>query len=880
MGFFRQLFRRRPSDDDIHDELQYHIDRRTRFLEEEGTSPEDARDRARKQFGRMMHIHENIRRVHVSAFAETLGQDVRYAARSFLRTPALTASAILALALGVGSTTAVFSVVDRILFRTLPFADAERLVSVGMTAPILPGTFLLGTDYLEWRRAQQPFDAFTSWSGTSGCDLSEQNPLRLSCASVEHTFLPAFGVQPALGRNFTSDEDKAKAPKVALLSYSLWQSRFGGDASILDRTVSIDGQQVRVIGVLPPSFELPTLERPDIVIPQALPEEVQVRPNTGRPLQVFARLRRGVTATQAQSALEPLFEESMKWIPPAFVRDVHLKVESLRDYQVRDSRLASWTLLGSVIAVLWIACANVANLLLAKSASRHKELAVRSAIGAGRGRLVRQSLTESLLLSFAGGLSGILFAGALLRVFVRLAPAGIPRLFQAQIDMRVLSVSLIATCASGILFGIFPALQLPKPETLLGWRAIGTRRRRLSPILVAGQIAISLVLLTAATLLIRTLWKLEQVPLGFQTANVVTAEITLSAQRYPTAEKQNAFFAELESNVASRAGFDHVALADTAPPSAPGLLRLLANFEVEGHRFATAGTGGSVGERSVTPAYFTTLGIPILAGRGFEESDRKRTDGVAILSESLARTLFPFGAAVDQTVRLAPDAPLLTVIGVAGDVKNTGLTEQTMPEVYEVRKAGITPNPGLQRHGVLIVRSAMRPDAISGLIRTELARIDSGLPVAISTMQENTERLTDRPRFNAALLSLFGLMGLLLASIGLYGVMASLVAQRTAEIGVRMAVGATRSHIFRLVLRQAARWTAAGLGFGIAGSWLVSRFLRHLLFDIPEHDPVAFAVSILCLVVVVLMAALLPSRRAASVDPVIALRGDGGEWRR
>jgi putative ABC transport system permease protein len=870
--FIRRLFREKSIDGEIQEELQFHIDMRTRLLEEEGFAPEEARRRARRQFGRMVWIHENTRRIHIGAFVETLGQDLRYAARSFCRTPILTASAILAVALGVGSATAVFSVVDRILFRDLPFADADRLVSVGMTAPILPGTFLLGTDYLEWRQAQTPFEAFTSWSGVKGCDFSEQNPLRLNCASVESTFLPAFGVQPVIGRSFSSDEDKPKAPKVALLSYGLWKNRLAGDATILDQTVSLDGQQVRVIGVLPPSFELPTMEQPDIVIPQQLPEEAQVRPNTGRPLQVFARLRSGVTPAQAKAALEPLFQQSMKWIPPGFVRDVHMSVESLRDYQIRDSRLASWTLLGSVLAVLLIACANVANLLLARSASHRKELAVRSALGAGRSRLIRQRLTESLLLSLAGGVTGAMFVYALLHLFVRFAPAGIPRLAEAQLDVRVLIFALLATTTCGLLSGIFSALQSPNPDALVGWRATGPGRGWLRPFLVTGQIAISLVLLTAATLLIRTLWKIEQVPLGFRPANVVTAGITLSAQRYPTQGKQNAFFDELEKNIAGQAGFDDVALSDTAPPAAPALLRLLANFEVAGRRQATEGTGGSVGERSITPAYFSTLGIPILDGRAFEDSDRTRPDGVAVLSESLARLLFPFQRAVNQQFRPAPEAPLLTVIGVAGNVRNGALADQMLPEFYVLRRPGVVVNPGLQRHVVLIVKSAMQPQIISNAIRAQLSRMDRYLPATLNTLQDSADRLTDRPRFNAALLSLFGVIGLLLAGIGLYGIMASLVTQRTREIGVRLAVGATRSNIVRLVLGQAALWTVTGLLLGVAGSWIAAGFLRQLLFDVPEHDPAAFGVSMICLTIIVLVAVLLPTRRAVSVDPVITLR--------
>ena len=466
---------------------------------------------------------------------DILAQDLRYAARGFVRSPTFTVAAVLAIALGTGAGTAVFSVVDRILFRSLPYPQSDRLVSVGFVAPIIPQEFMLGTDYLEWRARQQPFKSLTSWTGISDCDLTGANPVRLECAQVEANFLPTLGIQPIAGRNFTRDEDRPNATPVALLSYGLWQSRFGGDRQVVGKTIPLDGRPATILGVLPPQFEVPTLEHADVLVPQAMDEAAQHRPNTGRVLQSIARLKPGVTPAQAAAALQPLFQESLQFVPGPFRKEVKLRVRSLRDRQIHDARLASWILLGAVLAVLLIACANVANLLLARAATRQRELAVRLALGASRARLARQTLTESLLLAATGGAAGCLLAAALLRVFVAIAPEGIPRLQQAAIDLRVLLFTLLVSLACGVVFGLAPALQQhahPRAETLAGWRSLGARHYLFRHALVAAQICASLVLLTGASLLLRSLWNLQNQPLGMRTGSVLTASVTLGQKSY------------------------------------------------------------------------------------------------------------------------------------------------------------------------------------------------------------------------------------------------------------------------------------------------------------------------------------------------------------
>jgi predicted permease len=800
----------------------------------------------------------------------TLLQDVRYDLRMLAKNPGFTAVAILTLALGIGSTTAVFSVSDRILFRSLPYPDAGRLVSVGMVAPIEPNEFMLGTDYLEWRANQTPFESMTSMQpGVADCDLTDQNPIRLACAHVESSFLPTFGVRPLLGRNFTRDEDRPKAPQVALLSYGLWRSRFGGDPQVVGKTFPLDAATVSIVGVLPSDFEFPTLAHIDLLLPMALDEAAQHRPNTGQVLRSFARLKPGVSPEQAQAALAPLFEESLKWVPAQFRKEVRVVVRPLRDGQVQDFRRASWMLLAAVFAVLLIACANVAGLLLARGVSRERELAVRAALGAGRWRLLRQTLTESILLGMAGGGAGCLLAELLLRFFVTLAPQGIPKLSQATLDLRSLGFALGVSILSGIVFGMAPSLVKPRAEALVSRPAVGVSRHTLRQGLVTIQIATSLVLLAGASLLLRTLWNLQYQPLGLETQGVITANLALGVQRYPQAAQQEAFYDELETRVSRLPGVSAWALSDSLPPG--GMMRstIFAGILIDGRPRFAEGTGGMVGWRAITPGYFTALHVPILRGRAFEEADRNPDQHALILSDSLARRMFPGEDPVGQRMQLHAQPPWFTVVGVAGDVKNGGLALPPDPEYYVVR--GRSPDDAT-RHTSLVVRTTLHPDAVAGWIRAEIATIDPTLPVTMETMTQRIGSLAERPRFNAALLGLFAALGLLMAAVGIYGVVAFLVTQRTQEIGIRMALGAARLDILKLVLRQGMTMILLGAGIGILCAFALTRFLASQLFNVRPTDPLTLGFASLLLVGATVLACYIPARRAMKVDPLVALR--------
>ena len=485
------------SHDEVDEEARFHLDQQIEANIQAGMSPEEARRQAAIAFGGFERMREQCRQERPGYWLDTSLQDMRYALRGFRRNPAFSLTVVLTLMFGIGSTTAVFSVVDRILFRSLPYGDSERLVSVGLVAPIEPQEFMLGGSYYQWQDNQKPFVALTSEIGTEPCDLTENNPARLDCARVEGNFLPTLGVSPVLGRNFTQAEDRPNGPRVALISYSLWLSRFHLDRGVLGKLIRIDGHATEIVGILPKDFEMPRLQAAEILLPQALDVAAERRADPGHPMWAFARLKPGVSIEQAKAELRPLFEYSLRLAPAPFRKEVHLQVRSLRDRQVHEVRPAAWVLLGLVLAVLFIACANVTSLFTARGASREREIAVRSALGAGRMRLGRQALTESLTLSIAGGVAGCLFAFFLLRLFIIMAPEGMPFLSKARIDLRILSFALAISLICAVCFGLLAAIRnRAGVEALTGRAPAAIRHAVLRRSLVIAQLAASMILLS------------------------------------------------------------------------------------------------------------------------------------------------------------------------------------------------------------------------------------------------------------------------------------------------------------------------------------------------------------------------------------------------
>jgi predicted permease len=763
----------------------------------------------------------------------------------------------------------MFSVVDRLLFRSLPYADAGRLVSVGLMAPIEPQEFMLGADYVEWRERQTPFESMTTLAGIGDCDLTDQNPVRLACARVDSTFLSTFGVAPILGRSFTREEGRPNTSPVALLSYGLWQGRFGAERSVIGRAISLDGRPTTVVGVLPRDFELPNLSRPELLVPQELDEARGQGPNPGLVVRAFARLRPDVTIEQARAALQPLFERSLESVPAPFRAEVKLSVRSLRDKQVHDVRLASWILLASVVAVLLIACANVANLLLARAVARQRELAIRATLGAARGRLVRQQLTECLLLALLGGAAGCVLGSGLLRLFVAIAPEGIPRLQQATLDVRILLFTLGVSLVSGLLFGLASSFRRPGVEALVGTRVAGLAPGLLRQSLVAVQIAVSFVLLVGAGLLLRSLVNLQNTPLGIETGGLVTARLSLGEHAYPQPAQQVQFFEALEARLKAIPGVTAFALSDSVPPAGQTRSRLYAAIEVQGRARFAEGTGGMVTWRSVTPGYFAALSIPIPRGRGFNEGDRRSSENAVVISEALARRLFPGEEPLGQHLRFGFEGPWYGVIGVARDVKNAGLTVVGDPEYYVARKH--SPDDAWH-YSTAILRTGLPPEVVAGWLRREVAALDPTLPVAIEALSDQVGHLRQRPMFNATLLGIFAGVGLLLAAIGVYGLLAFLVAERTQEFGVRMVLGGTPGDILPMVLGKAMKLVGAGALAGLLTSLAATRLLQSLLFEVGSTDTATFAAVAVALGAAALLACYIPARRAMRVDPAVALR--------
>ncbi len=861
------LWRRKP--EELDEELCFHLEQATEARIATGITPSEARRLALIELGGVERTREQCYEQRPGWWMGTVAQDARYALRGFWRNPVFTIAVIATLAVGIGATTAVFSVVDRILFRALPYAHDDRLVSVGLVAPIIPQEFMLGGSYYEWRDNQKAFEAFTSETGANACDLTERNPARLSCASVEQNFLPTLGIAPMLGRNFLPEEDRPNGPKVALISYGLWLSHYGLDPGILNRLIVIDGKQVRVVGVLPKDFEMPALEAADIVVPQALDEAEQRRADPGRVMYAFARLKPGLTIAQAQAALEPVFNYSLNLAPPQFRKEVHLRVRSIRDRQMQDVYTVAWVLLGAVLAVLLIACANVASLLMARAAQRERELAVRSVLGASRARLVRQGLTETVLLTIFGTGAGLVLAEILLRVFVAIAPAGIPFLEHARLDMRIVLFTAFLSVICAAAFGMLPALRRPRPAALVARSANSGAHAFTRRCLVAGQIAICMVLLVGAALLIRSFSSLERQPMGMQTQGVMTTHIALPGYRYTTAQQQMEFYLQAEAALRRLPGVSAVGMSNTLPPDADHDQQIFANIAIAGKAHTKDGTGGMVACRWVTPDYFKALEIPIVRGQVFTEEQRTSREQYLILSSLLASRLFGEENPIGQQVQPVPNGPWYTVLGVAGNVKNAGLSGADEPEFYRLRRSIADDwNPW----SVISLRTSLPAKAVVPWVRAQIAQIDPTVPMKIETLGESVNKLADRPRFETALLGFFAICGLLMAVIGLYGVISFVATQRTQEIGVRMALGATRMDILRLIAGEGVRLIALGGVLGLGASLAAAQLLKSLLFNIAPHDPITYAAVTLLLVLVALAATLVPARVAMKVEPVVALR--------
>ena len=805
-----------------------------------------------------------------------LPQNLRLAVRSLRKSPVLTLSVVLSLALCIGATTAIFSVVYGVLFRPLPFTDPQGIYLVRTTWRDMPSSFSAG-NWFDARRQLTGFRHFVPGYGESYNLADAGAPENVDGARVGADFFGLLGVTPALGRTFLPEEDTPGRGNVVVLSDGLWRRRFGADPTVVGRETRLDGRAHTIVGVMPPSLDW-TLWDEELWVPTAFTPE-RLAMHDEHFLVVLARLQPGVSRERAEQELAA----AAGWLRenhPRENQDRGIAMAPLMEEIVGDYRPLLFVLLGAVGFVLLIACANIANLLLARGAARARETAIRAAIGAGRGHLLRQALSESLVLALAGGVLGLVVAYWAVAALAAFGPEDVPRLAHARVDAPVLGFALGVTLLCGLVFGLAPALRMagrdPHEALKDGGRtgSSGAGRDRLRGMLVVAEIALALVLLTGAGLLIRSAVALTGVDPGFDPRGVVAGRVSLPELTYGTPEKATAAFLRLDQALASLAGVTASGLASSAPLEGGGTNGLVP----EGRPLELSSAINSR-LRLVTPGYLETMRIRLVRGRGFTDRDRHGSPLVMIINETLAREAFPGQDAIGKRIACCEPGPngepnWKEVIGVAADVRGEGLGEEPSPEFYlPMTQAPAPAWDWNDRTMTVAVRTAGDPMAAVGAVRRAVAEMDPAVPLYnVGTMQGRVAESLARSRFTTMLLSAFSALALVLAAIGVYGVISYGVAQRTQEIGIRVALGAQRGDVLRMVVRHGAALAAVGLAVGLAGALLLSRFLGSLLFRVSPTDPPTFAAGMVVLTGVAVLAAALPARRAAMTDPMIALR--------
>ncbi len=799
----------------------------------------------------------------------TLLQDLRYGFRMLVKNPGFTLVAVVTLALGIGANTAIFSVVNGVLLRPLPYPDADRLVSLQAVNPAqgIRASNISPPDFADWKNQSQIFEDMTAFV-TGGAILSGGNePERVPAAYVSASFFSVLGIQPAMGRGFLAEEDRAGNDTVAIISHGLWQRRFGANPNVIGNKVIIGGEASTVIGVMPADFEF--MQPVDVLAPLAVEMTKERRDN--RYLQVLARLKPGVPLEQAQSQINTVTgrlsqsyaETNANW---------GARLTPLHQLMVADVRPGLLLLLGAVGFVLLITCANVANLLLARAAARHKEIAVRAALGASRLRVVRQLLTESILLSTVGGGLGLLLGIWLTDLLVSISPANTPRLEMVGIDSRVLLLTLAVTFLIGLLFGLAPAWQASRinlNEALKeGGRTFseGWRRNRMRKALVIAEVALSLMLLVGAGLLIKSFLLLRETNAGFSPDHLLTMRISLPSLKYKEKKQKAEFFQRLTESAAALPGVESAGAVLSLPLGG-------SNYSV-GRSFIPEGRPLTP-EESInasyvvaTPGYFHTMKIPLVGGRPFTAQDREETTKVVVINETLARRHFPGESAIGKRIKIWRDEDFpREIIGVVGDTKTGALEGEASPQMY-VPHAQDSSWGGLS----LVVRTSGTPSALTPAVRGVVLSIDPDQPVFnIKTMDDIVAASVATRRISMLLLSGFAGLALLLAALGVYGLISYSIAQRTHEIGLRMALGAQARDVLVLVLRQGMSLVLIGVGIGLAAAFALTRVMSSLLYEVSASDPVTFIGVALLLIFVALVACLIPARRAMKVDPMVAL---------
>ena len=875
----RNTVRNEPRDLEFQAELEEHFRLLAERYRRQGMTSEAAMLAARRQFGNTTLLQEDLRAMQIIPAIDSLRGDLTYAVRMLRRNPGFAATAVVTLALGIGANTAIFSVCNAVLFKPLPYAEPDRIVMLserqrdGKPGNVAPANFV------DWRNGSNSFTdvaAMRTPSFASSFILGGQNEAsRLTGGDVSSSFFSVLGVRFMLGRNFLPDEDLPGHAHVAVLSYATWSERFGADRDIAGKTITLNDNSYTVVGVLPADFKFGSTaadfqagSQPDIWVPLALdPQKLQ---RGAHMLNVIARLAPGVTLAQAQAELNVIAANLARQYPENN-KDIGIAAVPLADQVTGSVRVALETLLGAVGLVLLIACANVANLLLGRTAARQKEMAVRIALGASRWRLARQLLTESLLLAGLGGIAGFALALAAIEALTPQLPADLSRAAGIAVDMRMLIFTAAISLLTGILFGLVPLFATCREKAGESLKqnnrfASGIQTRLRSGLAVA-QIAIAIILLIGAGLMVKSFWALLHVAPGFRSDSILTARLSLPRSRYPDNRRIAALEGDVLESLRGRPGVQSAGFATYVPLSG---FENGWSFLIEGRPPLPVGTYNMAQYRPASAGYFEAIGIPLLRGRSFTSADTPEAPWVVVINDSMAREYWPSENPIGQRIQASGGQPKWrTVIGVVGDVLHEGLDGAAKPEMYLPVEQAMNIESG----PTIVVRAESAPGAAAGELRAAVSAIDPAIAVdRIETMQQLVSGSVAQPRFRTVILAAFSLLALVMAAIGIYGVMNYLVIQRTREFGIRLSLGATPTDVLRLVLGRAATLIGAGTCLGLIGSALLVRLITNLLFGTAPLDPLTFAAVPVLLAAVALAASYVPARRATRIDPIVALR--------
>lgn len=887
------LFRKNRRNVEMAEEIQAHVDLLTERNIAAGMLPDEARSAARREFGGVEQIKEIAREQRVWRWADELLQDVRFGVRALRKSAGFTVVVVLTVALGIGATTAIFSVVDATLLQPLPYSQPEQLVSIQDDLPGA-GARDVGMSQPEWQDLQQSgiFEHVSpAWFDENNLTSSSQ-PARVRLLLVAPNYFALLGAKPQLGRTFNPENHSPGIIPEVVISDRLWKRIFGGDRQILDKSVRMDTDLYRIVGVMPAGFDAPgrTAEERHIEIWAAssffgapLPDH-PARNRRNLPTAI-ARLNPGLTIAAAQNRLDELSASLQKQFPGDYPNGWRMQLVPLKERVIGNLRQSLILLLGAVGLVLLIGCVNVANLLLARASVRAPEMALRQALGAGRTRLTRQLLTESLLLSLLGGTGGLAILFSAKEFLLRLVPDNLPRLNEISISWTVLSFALIASILSGVIFGLAPALQIGRLDLnhslkLEGRGSAGSRERgRTQRVLVITEFALSLILMIAASLLLRSFWDLLNVRLGFNPQSVMTVRTRMpypndpKIDKYATASQEAPFVRELLRRCKSLPGVEEAALGD---PSSIPLDQSERDLNVLEGKFFLTFEGQSARpdapamvERSrVTPEYFRLIGIPLLRGRLFNEFDTDTAPQVAVVNEAFAHTYWPNADAVGKRFKSTrPDSPWITTVGVIANARIQSLAQTDSPQLY----VNVYQIPA--KHLAIFLRGHFDTAAIPDDVSQQVQSLDSTLPVfGAQTLNHTVSASLSQRQFSMEMVASFALTALLLAGLGIYGVISYMVGERTHEIGIRLALGAQRANIMRMVVRQGLRLAIVGAAVGLVGALIVSQLMAGLLYGVKPTDPLTFASVALLLIGVALLACYVPGRRAVRIDPMVALR--------